>query len=188
LDSALATLELARTRITQNREEHRAGRPRDPLRPGGVAGMTMQFVVGATSDTDADILGRVTDIYAGGGMHHSQFSAFRPISETPMEATLATPALREHRLYQADHLLRDYGFSRDEVVFGADGNLPLSHDPKTAWALANPDRFPVEIRTASREALARVPGIGPVSARRIVAERSAVAYGGRGEGGEVRGV
>jgi len=185
LDSALATLELARKRIAQNREEHRAGRPRDPLHPGGAAGMTMQFVVGATSDTDSDILGKVTDIYAGGGMHHSQFSAFRPISETPMEATLATPALREHRLYQADHLLREYGFSREEVVFGADGNLPLSHDPKTAWALANPDRFPVEIRTASRETLARVPGIGPLSARRIVAERSAVSYRGLADLGKL---
>jgi predicted DNA-binding helix-hairpin-helix protein len=176
LDVALGALEQARAQITRNREELRAGRPRDPLHPGGAAGMTMQFVVGATPDTDSDILGRVSGIYAGGGMHHSQFSAFRPISETPLEGAPAAPALREHRLYQADHLLREYGFAPDEVVFDAAGNLPLTHDPKTAWALANPDRFPVEVTTAPLEELTRVPGIGPLSARRIVAERAATVY------------
>jgi predicted DNA-binding helix-hairpin-helix protein len=147
--------------------------------------MTMQFVVGATTDTDSDILSRVSGIYAGGGMHHSQFSAFRPISETPLEAAPAAPALREHRLYQADHLIREYGFAPDEVVFDAGGNLPLTHDPKTAWALANPDRFPVEITTATLGELTRVPGIGPLSARRIVAERSATVYRSLGDLGKI---
>ncbi|HEX6644922.1 MAG TPA: hypothetical protein VF037_09590, partial [Gemmatimonadales bacterium] len=185
LGLALSTLEQARAQIVRTRAERQAGRPRDPLHPNGAAGMTMQFVVGATSDTDADILGRVSDVYAGGGMHHSQFSAFRPISETPLADTPAAPALREHRLYQADHLIRDYGFSRDEVVFDEAGNLPLAHDPKTAWALAHPDRFPVEIRTAAEDELARVPGIGPLSARRIVAERSAVVYRGLADLGKL---
>lgn len=185
LDVAVAALERARALITRNREELRMGRPRDPLHPGGVAGMTMQFVVGATADTDSTILGKVSGIYAGGGMHHSQFSAFRPISETPMEAMRAAPALREHRLYQADHLLREYGFAADEVVYDDTGNLPLGQDPKTTWALANPERFPVEVRTASYEELVRVPGVGPLSARRIVAERAGTRYRGLADLGRI---
>ncbi len=169
----LAALERARAQVVANRAEEAAGRPRDRLHPGGTAGITMQFVVGATPDTDRTILDRVTGLYAGGGMHHSQFSAFRPIHDTPMEGVRATPALREHRLYQADHLLRGYGFSADEVVYDESGNLPLAADPKAAWALAHPERFPIEVRTASREELIRVPGIGPGTARRIVTERAA---------------
>jgi predicted DNA-binding helix-hairpin-helix protein len=138
----------------------------------------MQFVVGATADTDRTILDTVTDLYAGGGIHHSQFSAFRPIRETPMEDMRATPALREHRLYQADHLLRQYGFAASEIAYDPGGNLPLSVDPKCAWALAHPERFPVEIQTASLEELVRVPGIGPGTARRIVAERHSVTLRG----------
>jgi predicted DNA-binding helix-hairpin-helix protein len=88
-----------------------------------------------------------------------------------MENVAAAPALREHRLYQADYLLHDYGFTADEVVFEPSGNLPLSVDPKAAWALAHPERFPVEVRTAPRWELIRVPGIGPQAARRIVEER-----------------
>ena len=88
-----------------------------------------------------------------------------------MEGVRATPVLREHRLYQTDHLLRRYGFAPDEVVYGADGNLPLSLDPKVAWALAHPERFPVEVRTASLSQLVRVPGIGVAGAKRLIAER-----------------
>ena len=134
--------------------------------------MTMQFVVGATPDSDRAIVGRIAGLYQRGGMHHAQFSAFRPITDTPMEGVRATPVLREHRLYQADHLLRGYGFSSDEVVFDSAGNLPLATDPKAAWALSHPERFPIEIRTASREELLRVPGFGPATARRITEERT----------------
>jgi predicted DNA-binding helix-hairpin-helix protein len=172
--TTLVSLERARTRVVETRDEARVGRPSDPLLPGGMAGMTMQFVVGATPDDDRSILGRVTDLYAGGGIHHAHFSAFRPIRDTPMESTRAAPLLREHRLYQADYLLRQYGFTPGEVVFEKDGNLPLTLDPKVAWALAHPDRFPVEVKLASVEELLRVPGIGPRSARRIVAERGTV--------------
>jgi predicted DNA-binding helix-hairpin-helix protein len=170
-DGSLVTLERARSLVVREKQEEAAGRPRDRLLPGGTAGMTMQLVVGASDDSDRTIMGRVSELYAGGGIHHAQFSAFRPIRDTPMEGVRAAPALREHRLYQADHLVRLYGFTNDEVVFDARGNLPLAHDPKVAWALAHPERFPVEIRTASRSQLVRVPGIGPGTARRIVAER-----------------
>jgi predicted DNA-binding helix-hairpin-helix protein len=135
--------------------------------------MTMQLVVGATPDTDRTIIGRVAELYAGGGIHHAQFSAFRPIRDTPMESVRATPALRELRLYQADHLMRGYDFSPTELTYGEDGNLPLSTDPKVAWALTHPERFPVEVDTAGPQELLRVPGIGPAAARRIVAERRA---------------
>ena len=178
LARTLVTLERARRVVVASKEEERAGRPRDGRRPGGVAGMTMQFVVGATPDSDRAILDRVTGLYAGGGIHHAHFSAFRPIRDTPMEGAQAAPALREHRLYQADWLLREYGFAPNEVVYGHDGNLPLAVDPKTAWALEHPDLFPVEVRTAGYEQLLRVPGVGPRSARRLVNERSRAAIRG----------
>jgi predicted DNA-binding helix-hairpin-helix protein len=178
LPTTLVSLERVRRQVNQAREAEREGRPRDARRPEGTAGMTMQFVVGATADDDRTILDRVTSLYAGGGIHHAHFSAFRPIRDTPMEHVRATPALREHRLYQVDYLVRQYGFAASEVVFAADGNLPLAHDPKTAWALAHPERFPVDVRTASLEDLLRVPGVGPGSARRIVQERRATTVRG----------
>jgi predicted DNA-binding helix-hairpin-helix protein len=178
LATTLTTLEQARALVMRGREEQDAGRPPNALRPGGSAGMTMQLVVGATPDSDRTIVSKIAGLYTEGGIHHSQFSAFRPIRDTPMEDVRATPALREFRLYQADHLMRGYGFGVDELAFDDGGNLPLTLDPKVAWALAHPERFPVEIRTASRSQLLRVPGIGPVASRRIVAERGATVIRG----------
>ena len=155
-----------------------AGRPADPLRPGGAAGMTMQFVVGASPDTDRTLLRTVAGLQKDGAVHHAHFSAFRPITDTPLEGAPATPVLREHRLYQASHLMRDYGFTPDEVVFEPGGNLPLAQDPKIAWALARPERFPVEVATADYETLVRVPGIGPTAARRIISERGRTVFRG----------
>jgi len=172
LTGTLVTLERARGAVVRARRETAGGRPVDAKRPFGSAGMTMQFVVGATPDRDRAILDRTADVYAGGGIHHAHFSAFRPIRDTPLEGMPAAPAIREHRLYQADWLLREYGFGPDEVVYDADGNLPLGMDPKSAWALAHPERFPIEVRTASRSELLRVPGIGATSARRIVTARA----------------
>ena len=142
--------------------------------------MTMQFVVGATPDTDRTLLDTVSGLNAGGGIHHAHFSAFRPIEDTPMESAPATPALREHRLYQADYSSR-LRLRLEEVVYEPTGNLPLALDPKTAWALAHPERFPIDVRTADPDELMRVPGIGPVSARRIVdrAPRHAARVTGR---------
>ena len=167
-----ANFERVRQQVLDEREARAHGRPRDPLHPNGAAGITMQFVVGATPDTDRTVIDTVADLARGGGVHHPQFSAFRPIARTPLEERPAAPALREHRLYQAAHLLTDYGFKADEVEYEDNGNLPLSLDPKAAWAIAHPERFPVELTTASREELIRVPGIGPLTARRLVEERS----------------
>lgn len=181
LATTIADLDRVRHIVLESRTAEAQGRPRDPLHPGGVSGMTMQFVVGATPDTDQTILGKVSEIYAGGGVHHTHFSAFRPIVDTPMEGVRATPAVREQRLYQAEYLLREYGFGTEEVVFNEDGNLPLTIDPKSAWALSHPERFPVEVNRAPLEDLLRIPGIGPTSARRIVAERATTRLRGLGD-------
>jgi predicted DNA-binding helix-hairpin-helix protein len=138
------------------------------------AGTTTQFVVGAQGDTDRQILGLVGRLELEGLLHHAHFSAFQPVAGTPMEAVKAVPATRELRLYQAEHLLRGYGFASDELVFDQDGNLSLDRDPKTAWALAHPDRFPVALERAPYEMLLRVPGIGPTAARRLIRERRSV--------------
>jgi predicted DNA-binding helix-hairpin-helix protein len=176
--TTLHDFERVRKLVTMERQAQAYGKPKDPLHPGGTAGMTIQFVVGATKDSDQALLGTISGLRAGGGLHHPHFSAFRPISDTPLENAPAAPALREHRLYQAAYLLRDYGFTPEDVVYGAAGNLPLSHDPKTSWALHHPEWFPVEIMSASLEELLRVPGIGPRAGRRILAERPNTVFSG----------
>ena len=92
-----------------------------------------------------------------------------------MENRPETPALREHRLYEADHLVRRYGFGEAELVFDGAGRLPLAHDPKLTWALAHPERFPVEGSTADRETLLRVPGLGPRTVDRLLGARRLLA-------------
>jgi predicted DNA-binding helix-hairpin-helix protein len=121
LNTTLATLEQARAVVVREREEESHGRPRDALHPGGTAGITTQFVVGATPDTDRAVIGKVAELYSAGGVHHAHFSAFRPIRDTPMEGVPEASVLREQRLYQADHLMRSYGFAPDEVVYVAMG-------------------------------------------------------------------
>ena len=132
---------------------------------------TTQFVVGAAGERDREILSVVAGLERRELLHHAHFSAFQPVVGTPFEGLAPTPARRELRLYQAEHLMRDYGFGFEELAFETDGNLSLDHDPKTAWALAHPEHFPLEVTRAPRELLVRVPGIGPVAARRLVAAR-----------------
>ena len=141
--------------------------------PGALStvGPTTQFVVGAAGEQDREILGLVARLERNRLLHHAHFSAFQPVVGTPLEGRRSAPAARELRLYQAEHLLRQYGFEYDELVFGSNGNLPLDDDPKTAWALAHPERFPLDVARAPYEALVRVPGIGPTTARALVAGR-----------------
>src|SRR5438552_16789223 len=120
---------------------------------------TTQFVVGAAGERDREILGVVARLERERLLHHAHFSAFQPVVGTPFENLAPTPAAREARLYQAEHLLREYGFRFDELAFGADGNLPLEHDPKTTWALAHAERFPLDVTRAPLEMLLRVPGV-----------------------------
>ena len=135
------------------------------------SGVTTQFVVGAGGESDRMILHKVAELYRLQRFHHAHYAAFRPIRETPFENLPEIPSIREHRLYQADYLIRWYGFSINELVFDHRGALPLYIDPKTAWARAHPEHFPVDILKADFEGLIRVPGIGLRTARRILSER-----------------
>jgi predicted DNA-binding helix-hairpin-helix protein len=132
---------------------------------------TTQFVVGAAGERDREILGVVARLEGERLLHHAHFSAFQPVAGTPLEQQPGTPAVREARLYQAEHLLRDYGYRFDDLVFDARGNLPLDEDPKTAWVRAHPEYFPLAVERAPFELLLRVPGLGVTTARRLVTER-----------------
>jgi predicted DNA-binding helix-hairpin-helix protein len=149
--------------------------------PGALptAGATTQFVVGAAGERDREILSVVDRLERGRLLHHAHFSAFQPVAGTPLENLPATPAARELRLYQAEHLLRQYGFALGELAFDGDGNLDLEHDPKTAWARAQPGFFPLEVTRAPYEALLRVPGVGPATARSLVESRRRTTLRGR---------
>lgn len=135
------------------------------------SGITTQFVVGAAGETDREILSCVDLLYKDFSLRRAYFSAFRPEVGTPLQNYPPTPKMREVRLYQADFLLRQYRFSFEELPFDSRGFLPRSQDPKLVSALRRNDLFPLEINKASLEELLRVPGIGPISARRILEAR-----------------
>ncbi len=135
------------------------------------AGQTTQFVVGAAGEPDQEILSTTARLYDELDLRRAYFSAFQPVRGTPLDGLEPTPAWREHRLYQADWLLRFYGFTFDDLVFDGTGNLPRQADPKMLYARAHPELFPVEVNRASREELLRVPGLGPRSVGRILSWR-----------------
>ncbi|MBI4296804.1 MAG: putative DNA modification/repair radical SAM protein [Chloroflexi bacterium] len=137
------------------------------------SGQTTQFVVGAAGETDHDILRTTEALYREIGLRRVYYSAFHPIMDSRLEDVRPTPPIREHRLYQTDWLLRVYRFSPGEVALalGDGGNLSLRKDPKLVIAQRQPWLFPVDINHASYDELLRVPGIGPVSAQRIVETR-----------------
>ena len=132
------------------------------------AGFTTQLVIGGSEENDLDIMKTVYTLYHDFSMTRAYYSAFHPISETPLAEKQPESTWREHRLYQADYLFRKYHFSLDELILNQKGNLPLEIDPKTLWALNHPEFFPLEINTASYQELLRIPGIGPISAKRII--------------------
>ncbi len=137
------------------------------------SGQTTQFVVGAAGETDHDILRATKALYSEVSLRRIYFSAFRPITNSPLEELQPTPPMREHRLYQADWLLRVYRFSLDEVGLAIDsnGSLSLGKDPKLTIARKQPWLFPLDLNKAAYEELIRVPGIGPTSAKRIIEAR-----------------
>jgi putative DNA modification/repair radical SAM protein len=135
------------------------------------SGQTTQFVVGAADESDRELLTTASNLYGKLGLHRVYYSAFQPVPNTPLEDKPFTPAWREHRLYQCDFMFRLYGFELGDVVFDAEGYLPREQDPKSTWAQAHPEYFPIEINHAARSELLRVPGIGPRSATRIVNAR-----------------
>ncbi|MFG5381761.1 putative DNA modification/repair radical SAM protein [Yoonia sp. R2-816] len=137
------------------------------------AGQSTQMIVGADGSTDATILGQSTRLYGNYGLRRVYYSAFSPIPDSSANLPLIKPPLiREHRLYQADWLLRFYGFDVDEITAArTDGNLDLDIDPKLAWALQNRALFPVDVNRASKEMLLRVPGFGTRTVGRILQTR-----------------
>lgn len=134
-------------------------------------GQSTQLIVGATPESDRQILLLSRGLYERLGLKRVYYSAYVPVNFDPRLPSQAPPLLREHRLYQADWLMRFYGFDLDELVNAQRPNLSLELDPKLDWALRNPQAFPVEVMSADYEALLRVPGIGPTSARRIISAR-----------------
>jgi len=137
------------------------------------AGQSTQMIVGADAATDADILTASARLYGSYRLKRVYYSAFSPIPDASRALpAMKPPLLREHRLYQADWLMRFYGFARDEIVAAAPGGmLDLGVDPKLAWALANRGSFPVDVNRAPREMLLRVPGLGTRVVDRIVETR-----------------
>jgi predicted DNA-binding helix-hairpin-helix protein len=135
------------------------------------AGAVTQYVVGPAGESDQELLTASQRLYRQVGLRRAYYSAFSPVDDTPLQEEQPTPSLREHRLYQADFMLRQYGFSAEELPFDRAGNLPHDRDPKLAWAAQHPESFPVEINRAPQRALLRVPGIGPLGAAAIVQAR-----------------
>jgi putative DNA modification/repair radical SAM protein len=132
-------------------------------------GQSTQVIVGADTSTDADFLARSDDLYGNYKMRRVYYSAFSPIPEpSSLLPIKAPPLIREHRLYQADWLMRFYGFKTGEILTPELPNLDLELDPKLAWALRNRQDFPVDIQTATREVLLRVPGLGVRNVDRIL--------------------
>lgn len=136
------------------------------------AGQTTQLIVGATKDSDYKIINLAENLYKGYELKRVYYSAFIPVSQNPLLPTYEKPPLlRENRLYQADWLLRFYGFKADELLDYSNQNFDLLLDPKCDWALRNIHHFPVEINKVDYNMLLRVPGIGVKSALRIASSR-----------------
>ena len=130
-----------------------------------------QFVAGGSDESDLELLTTTDWLMKNVKIKRAYFSAFRPIHDTPMENKTAVDPMREHRLYQASFLLRDYGFDLEDMPFAQDGNLPLPTDPKLAWAQMDLAQRPVEINRAEKRELLRVPGVGLKGAEAILQAR-----------------
>jgi predicted DNA-binding helix-hairpin-helix protein len=130
-----------------------------------------QFVAGGSDETDVELLTTTQWLHKNVHLKRAYFSAFQPVSGTPLENKTATDPMREHRLYQASFLLRDYGFDLEELPFAQNGHLPLASDPKLAWARVHLASTPLEVNRAEKSQLIRIPGIGPKGAEAILAAR-----------------
>lgn len=155
--------------ITERQENRRKSKKAPSFVP---AGQTTQLIIGATPDSDRTILHLSEALYHSVKLKRVYYSAYVPIMQGKnLPALDSPPLLREHRLYQADWLLRFYQFSAGEILTDAAPDFDLQLDPKTCWALRHPEVFPIEVNRASYHMLLRVPGIGVTSAKRICAAR-----------------
>ena len=162
--SIKAAMGQMRERIAEAKEERRRFAP---------AGQSTQIIVGADDTSDEAVLATSDTLYSRFKLKRVYYSAFSPIPDaTALLPAKPPPLLRENRLYQADWLLRHYGFTVSEIASGGeDGMLDLEVDPKLAWALKNRDRFPADVNRSERELLLRVPGLGKRAVDKIVAAR-----------------
>ncbi|MCO5080788.1 MAG: putative DNA modification/repair radical SAM protein [Rhizobiaceae bacterium] len=159
-----------RLKIEEKSEPTLKTRKRQRFAPGG---QSTQMIVGADQTSDDGILRTSSRLYGSYQLRRVYYSAFSPIPDASSALPPKKPPLmREHRLYQADWLMRFYGFDQPEILSGkTDGMLDLDVDPKLAWALRNRGRFPVDVNRAEREALLRVPGLGTRAVHRIIETR-----------------
>ncbi|MBI3170556.1 MAG: helix-hairpin-helix domain-containing protein [Chloroflexi bacterium] len=130
-----------------------------------------QFVAGGSDESDLELLNTTQWLMKNVRLKRAYFSAFHPILDTPLENKAAVDPMREHRLYQASFLLRDYGFELEDLPFTSDENLPLHTDPKLAWAQMNLIHTPVEVNLADKQQLMKIPGIGMKGAEAILSAR-----------------
>ena len=159
-----------RNRMDEHREEKRTAKKAKPA--PFATGQSTQMIVGADDSTDHTILQRSSTLYGNYKLRRVYYSGFSPIPEPASVLPIKPPPLvREHRLYQADWLLRYYGFGVDEIANEKAPNLDLDLDPKLSWALRNRGQFPIDINRAPREMLLRVPGLGVRNAERIISAR-----------------
>ncbi len=167
IKKAMADVRL-KVEAAKPRKKDRAKPPK--FAPGG---QSTQLIVGADGAPDTEILDRSASLYGGYGLRRVYYSAFSPIPDSSSALPLSKPPLmREHRLYQADWLMRFYGFSAPEIgEASTSGMLDLAIDPKLAWALNSRAQFPVDVNTAPREMLLRVPGLGVKSVDRMISVR-----------------
>ena len=169
-EAILRPMSLIRDKVFESKQELVKYKHAPSFAP---AGQSTQLIVGATRDTDRHILHLTEALYQKYRLKRVFYSAYVPVVENSLLPALDTkpPLLREHRLYQADWLLRFYGFQVSELLDEAHPDFNPQLDPKCSWAVAHLEQFPVEIMRADYETLLRVPGIGPTSARRIVSAR-----------------
>jgi len=159
-----------RRKIEEKAEPTLRGRKQERFAPGG---QSTQMIIGADRTSDDSILHASARLYGSYRLRRVYYSAFSPIPDSSSSLPSKKPPLmREHRLYQADWLMRFYGFSQPEILAGSpDGMLDLAIDPKLAWALRHRASFPVDVNRAEREMLLRVPGLGTQAVKRIVETR-----------------
>lgn len=164
-----SSMGLLRLKIDESKDKTLTGKKPPRFAPGG---QSTQMIVGADATDDRVILNTSANLYGNFKLRRVYYSAFSPIPDASKMLPLkAPPLVREHRLYQADWLMRFYGFDADEIVTGQDGMLDLDVDPKMAWALQHREQFPVDLNRAPKAMLLRVPGLGLTSVARIIAAR-----------------
>jgi putative DNA modification/repair radical SAM protein len=156
-------------RLMENKEERKLFKKAPVFSPGG---QSTQMIVGATPSTDRDIMTKASALYQSFDLKRVYYSAFSPIPDSDPNLPLVRPPLiREHRLYQTDWLLRFYGFNVEEILPKEIPELDLEKDPKLSWAIRNRNLFPVNLNTATKEILLRIPGLGMRNVEKILESR-----------------